>query len=149
MWAKVIEGKLGEVGKLLVRFDPHASEMTFLHSHETSARVVRVLEGGGVFVAKRNGTLGAISISKGHVVLMPPSIEHTFVAAESGMSLHSIHAPYQGLTGLAVIKESAERLDVGQIASGEITLPGIVGLRYWQLEQAVPDRLGMAEPQTH
>ena len=98
MRAQFIHAVLGQLGVLIVDLPPQTSEDNVLHRHPDSDRRITVLRGHGVFVAERNGRLGAEHISQGDVLVFPRNVLHTFVSGGHGMLIESLHGPYVDLT---------------------------------------------------
>lgn len=125
MTAWVLAGELGRIGRLIVEFSSVAAEDNYLHTHPSSGRILDVLSGTGWFIAVRDKIIGCLALSPGDQILMPPDTLHTFLAGEMGMTLASIHAPFQGFEGTDVIKRSGEQINLSALVRGELMLPAL------------------------
>ena len=88
----------GEPTLLLIRFPPDKAEANELHTHPESDRIVTILEGSGVFEAKRLSSgshyMLPVNLSPGTCIFMPRNTLHTFRAGPDGLLVASIHNPW-------------------------------------------------------
>lgn len=126
MTAWVLSDEIGECGQLVIELPADRAEDNYLHTHPTSSRILNVLKGSGWFIAIRNGVLGFLTLKGGDQILMPRDIKHTFLAGSMGMTLFSIHAPFQGLEGEEIIRRSDQQVDLLGILNGCLQLPSLI-----------------------
>lgn len=83
-----------QTGSVFVFFPPEGSEDNELHTHPISDRIITVAKGSGWFICVRDSRLVKYQLTPGTRVWMPRGKLHTFLAAEDGLVVESIHNPY-------------------------------------------------------
>jgi quercetin dioxygenase-like cupin family protein len=94
MQAQLLRAIPGEIGVLLVKFPPEASEDNRLHTHPASDRVITVVAGSGEFIRYWGGKVEYFPIQKGDRIWMPKGVLHTFRSGEEGLLVESLHNPF-------------------------------------------------------
>lgn len=85
----------GGIAKLWVEFPPSGTEDNDLHVHPKSDRVITVISGSGVFLARRPGSAFIERpLVTGDRVWMPRGVLHTFKAGNEGLLVESLHNPW-------------------------------------------------------
>lgn len=80
--------------ELLIEFSAGAPEASELHRHDYSDRIIKIIEGGGTFMAIRNGERVELPLEPGDVLYMPRGVVHTFIAGPAGLTVISTHNPF-------------------------------------------------------